>query len=628
MRRWVLPLVVLAGLGAAPAALGWRDICCSTQSHTDIDSLRVWSTVTVDSAKLTSGGLLVTYPRAQVDSTKPLKCLEEYVVTLDKENVSLVDVDSPNDTVNASVTHCGGIEAPNVKMTWTSRDTDVFTVQSTTSKKVGLTAVDPGSAYLHATSDGGGADSALVLVTSAGGCVGGPTTFCPGDDLAAKVNAAAAGASFTFTDGTYQFQSITPKANQTFRGDPASPGDVVMTGARVLTGCFVASGTWWACGGQTQNNTDHDTRTCASGHPGCNLPEQLWVEDSLYERLTTKAAVLDNAQTWFFDLATDSIYINRDPTGLDIETSVTPQAFSGTASGVTIKGITVKRYATGIGNGTIDANATWLVDSVVVRENNGTCIRIDGANTIIRFSTTSRCGMQGIGGPTGDNLLVYRNVIDSNNTAQFGSGGGDAAMSGLKVSGGTGGIIRRNTVRGNNSMGLWCDIDCIDYTIDSNTVTGNVRRGIQYEISWGCDISYNTVTGNATGETGAAAAGIWISTSTDCNVHHNTVNTNRVQIMASDVDRGSGLFGTFMLTGLRVQNNVTAHTSGTEARGYGIQDQSSSRTPTSAAADNDYLNNTYTCDSGTRWLRGTSQRTKTQWVSTDGQDPGSTFSGC
>jgi parallel beta-helix repeat protein len=353
------------------------------------------------------------------------------------------------------------------------------------------------------------------------------------------------------------------------------------------------------------------------------------VEDSLYERMTTKAAVTDNTQKWFFDLATDSIYINRDPTGLDIETSVTPQAFSGTANGITIKGLTIKRYATGIGNGTIEVNDNFLVDSTVIRENNGTCIRIDGDNSVIRYSTTSRCGMQGMGGPGSTNLLVYRNVIDSNNTALFGAGGGDAAYSGLKISHAVDAIVRRNTVRGNNAIGLWCDIDCEDMIIDSNTVTGNVRRGIQYEISWGCDISYNTVTGNNTGtETGASAAGIWISTSTDCDVHHNTLSGNLVQVMASDVDRGTGLFGTFKLTGLRARNNTITHNSAGDARAAGIQDQSSSRDPTSVASDNDYLNNTYTCDAGTRWLKGASQRTKAQWTGTDAQDPGSTFSGC
>jgi parallel beta-helix repeat protein len=544
-------------------------------------------------------------------------CVQDYYLT-DVAPATATIAIAGTQALTGTTTNCGAADAGAV-VTWTSRTPSVATVLTSGNQTATVTGVALGTAYIVGEKSPGGADSMLVTVT--GPCTPGALTFTPGENYQTKVTAAASGASFTFCNATYPFFTVVPKSGQTFRGDPSTPGNVILSGGRQLT-AWTASGSTWYAAGQTQQNTDKDTRTCQSDHPGCNLPEQLWVDGTLYERMTSLAAV--GAGKWYFDYAADRIYVSVNPSGKTIITSVTPQAFSGSATGVTVKGVTVQHYATGSGRGTIDAKAGWIVDSLVVGDNNATCIRVSGNTVKVRLSRAHHCGEQGIGGPARLNLLVYRNEIDHNNTAGFGPGGGDNKSSGLKVSGTTDMIIRRNNVHDNEAIGLWCDISCVNSTYDSNTITNNARRGIQHEISYGCDISYNTVTGNASDDSGLSAAGIWIAQSTDCDVHDNTLSGNPNGIVGTDRERGTGTEGLYLLSGLIVRDNTITQTTGTAV---GVQDQATSRDPYSGAANNDnFSGNSYTCTSSTRWYWSGASKTKAQWAALFPSDGG--YSGC
>jgi parallel beta-helix repeat protein len=547
-------------------------------------------------------------------------CVEDYYgVDVTPATLTLETSGTTTGGLTTTVTNCGTAD-PTAVVTWVSRNTGVATVASTGDQTATVTSVALGSTWVVGTKTPGGADSTAVTV--GGPCTPSATTLTPGDSIQQKVNAQVAGTTFTLCAGTYWGQSVTPKSNMTFRGDPATPGNVVLDGGRQLT-AWTASGSVWYASGQTQQNTDKETRTCQSDYPGCNLPEQLWVDGTLYEREVSLAAV--GAGTWYFDYAADRIYVAVNPSGKTIITSVTPQAFSGSAINVTVKGVTIQHYATGSGRGTIDAKAGWIVDSLVVGDNNATCIRVSGNTVKVRLSRAHHCGEQGIGGPARLNLLVYRNEIDHNNTAGFGPGGGDNKSAGLKVSGTTDMIIRRNNVHDNAAIGLWCDISCVDATYDSNTVVDNSRRGIQHEISYGCDISFNTVTGNADDDSGVSAAGIWIAQSTDCDVHDNTLSGNPNGIIGTDRERGSGTQGTYLLSGLIVQDNTITQTTGVAV---GVQDQATGRDPYSVGANNDnFSGNTYTCTSSTRWYWSpNAQKTKAQWAVLFPSDGG--YTGC
>jgi hypothetical protein len=145
------------------------------------------------------------------------------------------------------------------------------------------------------------ADSAVVTVTTSsrgGSCSGTATVICPGDDARAKAGAAGPGATLTFKAGVHRFVTITAQNNQVFRGEPGA----VLTGARVLMD-WVQDGSRWYVGGQSQNNTNHATRTCLPEYPACNLPEQLWIDGALQDRVTSLGAV--GSGSWYLDTGTD-----------------------------------------------------------------------------------------------------------------------------------------------------------------------------------------------------------------------------------------------------------------------------------------------------------------------------------
>jgi parallel beta-helix repeat protein len=452
-------------------------------------------------------------------------------------------------------------------------------------------------------------------------CESGPLNACPGDDLNALAQAAGTGATIAVGAGRYEGQTVTPKQGQTFR----LADSTVLDGGRKLTDWTADAGRWYV-GGQSQNNTDHDTRFCATDSPACSLPEQLWVDGKIQKRVLNLATV--TAGAWFLDTGADRIYVGSDPTGKTVETSVTPQAFLSGATGVRIVGGRIEHYATGAGNGTIEAGGGWTVDSVVIQDNNATCIRASGANNKIRGNKILRCGEQGIGGPVGAGFLVEGNEIAYANTAGFAPGSGDHKAAGLKISnaGAAGFIIRNNFVH-HNTVGLWCDISCSNALYEGNTVEDNSRRGIQYEISYGCVVRDNIIRRNGTGEANNTGVGIWIAQSNDCEVTGNTLEGNRNGILATDRERGSGSQGLYTVTGLWVHQNSIAQTTG---NAMGIQGQDG-RNPWAAAANNRSGGNQYQCASGTRFIgqnNQTMQRPTWQSQGYDTPGSGATFTGC
>ncbi|HYC33613.1 MAG TPA: right-handed parallel beta-helix repeat-containing protein, partial [Gemmatimonadales bacterium] len=219
--------------------------------------------------------------------------------------------------------------------------------------------------------------------------------------------------------------------------------------------------------------------------------------------------------------------------------------------------------------------------------------------------------------------LVYGTEIDHANTAMFGPGTGDHKAGGLKISHSVGATIRKVNVH-DNPIGLWCDISCANMTIDSSTIANNSRRGVQYEISYGCRIANNVVTGNGRGEGGSSGAGVWIAQSTDCKVVDNEFRDNNVAVMGTDRDRGTGTQGVYQLTGLLVTGNRIRQMSGTAG---GIQDQSSARNPYAAGANNRYTGNRYECGTGTRWHWENTPVGRSTWLQ-EGNDSGASFAGC
>ena len=92
---------------------------------------------------------------------KPKQCREPWTVTVTPEAVNLV-VPAVGG-LTASVVRCG-VSVQNTIITWTVRNTAVAAAITATTPTVTVSSVAAGTTYVHATSDGGGADSALVTV--------------------------------------------------------------------------------------------------------------------------------------------------------------------------------------------------------------------------------------------------------------------------------------------------------------------------------------------------------------------------------------------------------------------------------------------------------------------------------
>ena len=372
-------------------------------------------------------------------------------------------------------------------------------------------------------------------------CEGVP--LAPGQDLQAAIDAAGEGTTFCLEPGVYQGQDVTPK-----RDDRVIGGEgVVLSGARTLGG-FQREGDVWVVGGQTQESEPHGE--CTPEAPRCSYNEDLYVDDELLRHVASRDAV--GPGRWFFDYDADTIYLGDDPAGRRVETTVTPRAFGGDASGVVLRGFTVEKYANSTQNGAIYPEGAhgWVIDGVTARWNHGAGLGFTRSDHMtIQRSVALENGQIGMVGD-GDDNQILDNEIAGNNTT-----GVDA---GWEAGGAKFGDSNRLTIRGNSSHdnrgpGLWTDHDNRDVLYERNRVVGNAGAGIFHEISYDAVIRDNVVEGNGLADhPWCYGAGIQISASRNVEVTGNTLKDNARSIVGIAQPRG----GDWQVVGLSVHDNV------------------------------------------------------------------------
>jgi hypothetical protein len=84
------------------------------------------------------------------------------------------------------------------------------------------------------------------------------------------------------------------------------------------------------------------------------------------------------------------------------------------------------------------------------------------------------CGLDAEGGVLIDGVEVDHNGSD----AELGKG-----SSGMKFARGHGIVVRNSFIHDNLGAGVWCDVQCGDYTVVDNTIVRNSRQGVHYEKS-------------------------------------------------------------------------------------------------------------------------------------------------
>lgn len=357
--------------------------------------------------------------------------------------------------------------------------------------------------------------------------------LAPGDDVAAAVAAAGAGARICFQAGDYRLsQPLYPATGQILEGKR----NATLLGSQPL-GEFVSKGKdVWASAPLAAS--DQRSGECAAGvGQACRLADAVFSDGRPLRRVMQREALV--AGTFWYDPENDRVYVYGDPSGHVLEMASTPVAITSDpespAEDVTIRGLSVEMFASPAQHGAIDATAPgWTIVDDRAALNHGAGITTDG-DAVIEDAKTVENGQEGIGG-TGEDTTVTGCLIADNNWAGFDPGW---EAGGGKWSLATGLTVRDNTVRDNRGPGLWSDIDSVGVVYEGNTVTGNERSGIFYEISSHATIVHNVVRDNGFGmNTWLWGAGILLAASHNVVVRENTLSKNADGIGLVQQERG------------------------------------------------------------------------------------------
>jgi parallel beta-helix repeat protein len=383
----------------------------------------------------------------------------------------------------------------------------------------------------------------------------------PGDDIQAAVKANPDGTTFVLNAGTYRLQKVVPKNGNVFRG--RGRNTTVLTGARVLTG-WTQSGSTWYVTGQTQQGYVPDFKECESGYPRCNRPEGLWI-DNVWKLHVDRLANVGPGK-WFLDYATNRIYIGDNPMGHTVETSVTNFAFVAGGDNVTIRDMTIEKYATATQEGAVhvrnqfsDAPASgWVIGNCEIRQIHGNGVVVGQATQVLN-SYLHHNGNLGIGGgdPLLTRILIEGNEISFNNVEHFNIGW---QAGGIKLAGQlTNTTIRNNYVHDNYGAGIWCDYCSTGQVYEGNRVENNYEIGIYLEVSADAIVRNNIVRWNGYQQDGwLFDAQIMVASSWNVEVYGNTVQVRATQgnaITIVDQNRSGGA----PVTNNYIHDNLVIH---------------------------------------------------------------------
>ncbi|MDP9222519.1 MAG: right-handed parallel beta-helix repeat-containing protein [Actinomycetota bacterium] len=180
-------------------------------------------------------------------------------------------------------------------------------------------------------------------------------------------------------------------------------------------------------------------------------------------------------------------------------------AFAGSATGVTVKYLTIQNFgAPGDNNneGVVnhDAASGWVIAHNTVQTNAGAGVFL-GNNDVISYNCLRNNGQYGFSSylPDGvSNLTLNFNEISGNNADNW-----EVRQPGCGCTGGgkfwdtDGATVTNNYVHNNRGVGLWADTNNTGFLFQGNYISGNDDEGLMYEISYNAAILDNTFVRNA-----------------------------------------------------------------------------------------------------------------------------------
>ena len=387
----------------------------------------------------------------------------------------------------------------------------------------------------------------------------GDVTVAPGQDIQAAINSNYSGTTFIFSPGIYRNLSLVPKLGDIFIGQPGA----ILNGSTLLT-TFNQNGSYWTSSIQITQVTAGGY--CQAANPACTYPEDLFVDGQVYQRVASLSAVASGA--WYLDYSAGTVYMVDNPLGHQVEISTLRHAFSGYATGVTIRGLIVEKYANPAQTGAIDCGtaANWTIQQNEIRYNHGAAIRVGGGAQVVN-NYIHHQGQEGIAG-SGGGVLLQNNEIAFNNTAGYDFGW---EAGGGKLTNDTGLVVRGNYMHDNIGPGFHTDCNSSSVLYEGNRFERNKQAGIQHEISQSAIIRYNMIMNEGYGMVGTSAwwgAGIRILASSGVEIYGNTLVNCQNGIVGQQTNRGSN----YLIQNLNVHDNVITEASGT-ATGIVAQSQ-------------------------------------------------------
>lgn len=381
------------------------------------------------------------------------------------------------------------------------------------------------------------------------------------------------GSTFIFSAGVYRNLSIAVKNDDTFLGMPGA----VLNGSEPLT--FVRKGELWVA--QANPALDEAVSPGVPCDPalenadgskytvGCTHSRSLYRDDTPLWRVETISEL--GPGKWFFHKRTGMVYISEDPQSDTLELGEMPDAFHGAGQNVTIKGLTIEKYAGAQQHGALNCESgNWLIQGNVIQLNHARGIGFGHCDGIrILGNTVSRNGNLGIGGYQTKNAIVEGNEIDGNNYARIDRGW---EAGGGKWSSTTDLVVSNNSVRDNLGPGLWSDIGAEGTLYSGNLVMNNSSAGIFYEIGRHARIEKNTVAANGNPlwrDPWLWDAQILVSTSSDVVVENNIVFVTKYGngITIVDQNRGTDAIGELRASNNRVIGNSITYEGDTGTSG-------------------------------------------------------------
>jgi parallel beta-helix repeat protein len=357
----------------------------------------------------------------------------------------------------------------------------------------------------------------------------------PGESIQAAVDAAPEGAEIVIGSGLHRLQSVHPKSAQTITGAPGA----VMSGAMVLADFAEQEGRWVHGGISAEGER---RGVCVDEESACDLPEDLYIDGERIHRSRTLEGM--DADSWYLDYEADALYLGREPGDSLIELAVTPYAFGGEATAVTIQGLVIEKYASPAQRGAVDVGTGWSILGNEIRHNHGAAL-FSASESTVSDNYLHHNGQIAIDGG-GDGSVYERNEIAFNHLGDFSFEWG---AGGVKFVHTSDLVLRDNFVHHNFGPGLWIDGYNVDTVFEGNRVIDNHDAGIKIEISGSATVRNNRIEGNGFGnEHPPRGAGILIRESGPVEVTGNQLAGNKdAVVLHQDDDRenetGNALHG-------------------------------------------------------------------------------------